>query len=101
VTYNKNLLNLNYTIYNDGIQTYSVNATVQTYAVFSKMLIYFKYKILKSPNDTSYRRESMNTVVDVEKVFRGNQKDIVMVKIAEALLKFCKCSVRFPLLKVN
>jgi hypothetical protein len=99
---NKQIADLNYTIFgNDGIQTLAFSATVQTFAVFTKLLVYFTFRIPDSKEDKNFAKEGMKIVFDAERAFSGLQKNFLVSKIVDMVLKGSEQEIKFPLKKVS
>lgn len=92
---------MNYTLINDGIHPYSLNVTIETLAVITKLLIYIKIRVPENENDENYQREFISTVIDVEKALRGLQKNSIVNKLIENSLKTSDVELKFPIKKVK
>lgn len=101
MTTNKSIFKINYTLQNDGIHPYVINYTVETLAVFTKMLVYIKVKVPSNENDQNFQKEVINTVVDVEKAFKGIQNNFIIAKVFENIIKSSNLEIKYPLRKVR
>jgi hypothetical protein len=85
---NKKLVDLNYTIWdNEGIRTWSFNATAQSFAVFTKMWVYTTLSIPETKDDKNFRKVFLKMVVDVERALTGLQNNFLVSRLVETVLK--------------
>jgi hypothetical protein len=101
VTSNKNVVKLNYTLHNDGINSFVFNLTWDHLADFAKMWIYFTVRTPLTKNDKNCRNELIKSVVDVEKVLKGSQSNSLILLVAQKLKPFIVDEFKFPLRKVS
>jgi uncharacterized protein YjaG (DUF416 family) len=102
VSFNKKLVDFNYTIWNnDGIQTYSFNSSIQTFVVLTKLWVYATFRFPETKNDKKFSKEGIKVVIDVEKALSGIQNNFVLSKIVESIVKSFDHNMKFPLKKVS
>lgn len=99
LNYNKNLFKIDYTFRNYETKSFRFNASIQTLAVFSKALLYCKVKIPENENDKSFKKDFINTVVDMEKSLKGNQNEWLS-SLRDELLRRIDFELKFPMEKV-
>lgn len=99
--FNKEVINITYKIYNDGVHSYSLTGVAETFGVITKVLIYVKIKVPQNEKDKSYQRELIRTIVDVEKALKGIHGNIFTKTIYESIVKSFDFEVKLPLQKVT
>lgn len=100
LNYNKNLFKIDYSFQNYENKSFSFNGTIQSLAVISKALLYYKLKIPENENDKNFKKEFINTVVDLEKSLKGNQNEWLSM-IRDEILKRIDFEIKFPMEKVR
>jgi hypothetical protein len=101
ITFNRNLVRGNYSLFNDRIHPFLINVTFENLAVVSKMWVYLKIRAPESDDDKSYQKIFLNTVVDLDKVLKGMQKNFIVSKIFECIFDASQNQLRLPLKKVR
>jgi hypothetical protein len=91
--------NLNQTINKNGKSTF--NSIVEPRVVITKLLVYVKVNIPQAWGDTSFKREFMSMVVDVEKVLKGEQTTFLVRVVSKMMIDSCDRKIQFPLAKVS
>jgi hypothetical protein len=86
---------------NDGVHGCSINASIDVLAVITRMWAYVSIRVDGNEYDKNYRQEVLNTVVDVERALRGNQKNFLVAMIIQIILKSTETELNFPLKKVS
>lgn len=66
LTSNNRVARINYTLINDGVHSFSFNGTLETLAVFSKIIAYFKLKVPENERDHKFQKQIIATVIDIE-----------------------------------
>lgn len=92
-------LSIKFTHNQDGDSV--TNLTFQTFLTITKMLVYVKINIADDQNGAGYKRELLNTAIDVEKWFKNMQSNILMKGYIQSLKKGMDFDFKFPLLPVS
>jgi hypothetical protein len=99
---NRKLVDINYTISgNDGIHPLALNATIQTFAVFTKLWIYITIRIPETKEDKLFLKEGMKIVIDLEKALSGIQNNFIVSKILDMMPRGSDQDYKFPVKKVS
>jgi hypothetical protein len=98
---NRNVVLVNHTLINDGIHSFLINITYKGVAVLTKMWGYYTIKMPRNKNDKDYKMEVFKTVVDIEKVFKGNQNNFIMTNAIKSFIKALGYELKFPIQKVR
>lgn len=78
-----------------------VNATFVTFVTFTKFLIYFKISLPENNFDRDFKRVLVSSVVEVEKVLKGMQSNLIISAIFFALRSSADFEFEMPLPPVN
>lgn len=98
---NKKWLKINYTLINNGVQTYSFNFTVELLSDIEKLWLYMKFRAPQDENDKHYQRVFFNTVFEADKVVQGIQNNMMVRRFAQSILDVSNFEWKFPLKKVK
>lgn len=85
----------------DATKDCVVNATFVTSAAISNMRIYFKLSIAENQFDRDFKRVLVSTVVEVDKVFKGKQSNLIISSFFSAFRKSMDFKYRSPLPPVS
>lgn len=77
------------------------NVTICMFVTIEKLRVYIKINLKENQNDREYRREFIRTIIDVEKLTKGIQKNKMVKGFMEDLMKSMECKLIFPLKPVN
>lgn len=99
--FNKAVLISSFEILNDGLHSFSANVTAETFVVITKIWIYVKISVPEDINDKKYGKQIFQTVVDVEKLFKGISGNFVMKTIGNSLIKSIDNDFKLPMQKVR
>lgn len=94
-------MNTTLKIINDGIHSFSLNFTAQTFVGITKIWIYMKINFPEDENDKNFRKEFIRTVINVEKALNGRSGNFLTNKIGESFMKSSNFELKFPLKKVS
>jgi hypothetical protein len=100
VVSNNNLIKINYSLKNDGVHSFSANASFESFAVLTKMWSYVTIRTPQDENDQNYQKQFMKALVNVEKAVKGIRSNAVTSKITDVFLKSSSRDLTFPLKKV-
>lgn len=78
-----------------------INATFSNTVTITKSLLYFKLKIAENDNDKDYKRQLISSVLDVDKVLKGFQSNIVISRFFAAFKKGMDLKFQHPLPPVS
>lgn len=77
------------------------NATFVNFVTFTKFMIYFKISVPENKFDSDFKRVFVSSVVEVEKVLKGMQSNLIISAIFFALRNSADFEYRMPLPPVN
>lgn len=97
----KNIANLNITLYNDGIHNTMVDVVVNFLVVAHGFSYEIALNMPESRNDRSFKRLFLRTAVDIEKFLKGNRGNFVVAMLLDQYLKCLDFELKFPLKKVK
>jgi hypothetical protein len=99
ITPNKRVVKTNYSItLNDAVHGYSIDLTIETFVVITKMWTYFTVRIPQDENDKSFQREFIKTVYDIEKADKNN---FLISMLVRNLKESSETEIKFPIPKVT
>lgn len=91
----------NFKIYDDGRNGSLICFEFDILAETQKIMVFVKVKIPESEKDENYRRELINTRIDMEKLFNGIQGNYLTRIAFENLMTSIDFEPTFPLKKVK
>lgn len=98
---NKSVIKYNYSLFSgDGIHNYAINHTLENLVVFTKMWVYYKFKVPADEHDAHFKKEILTTVVDLSKATKQLQSNIIIARMFESAMKAALNETKFPLKKV-
>lgn len=65
------------------------------------MLLYLKVNIAEDQKASLYKRELVNIVADVEKLFKGSQGNLIVKLFIDEIKKFMDFNAKFPVSPVS
>lgn len=74
-----------------------INVTFVTSVAITSMRIYFKFNIQEDQNDKDLKKTLASSVVDVEKVLKGKQSNLIINAIFAAIRKSMTFEYKLPL----
>lgn len=77
-----------------------INASVSTFAVIEKSILYLKINLPAHANDENYLKSFLNIVVDIERLYKGISGNFITNGILENLMKSIDFVPKFPFPKV-
>jgi hypothetical protein len=92
---------LTYNCTNPGGKSVSFDISGDTLAVITKTLVYIKIKIPENEFDRNFQKEIVRTVMDIEKVVQGTNRNFIINHLAERFLASSQFELKFPLPKVR
>jgi hypothetical protein len=101
LNFNKKVMNVSYTMYNDKLHGFSFDLTAEYYFNVTKLFIYFKLSVPENYQDTNFKREYYKTVFDVEKAMKGMQRNFMVNLIIDMFTASRKFEFKMPLTKVD
>lgn len=78
-----------------------VNLTLESYVYVTKFLLYGSIRLPESKIDREYRVEIIRTVVDVEKLSKGLQSNLMIRGYVDNVMKFMDFKIEFPFKPVS
>lgn len=78
-----------------------LNLSFTTYVAITKMRVYFKVNLAEDQFDREYKRNIVSTVFEVEKVFKGEQSNLVIKVFFTAIRKSMVFECKMPLQPVS
>lgn len=78
-----------------------INATFSNSVTITKSLLYFKMRVAEDKNDKEYKRQLISSVLDVDKVLKGFQSNIVISRFFAAFKKGMDLKFKHPLAPVS
>lgn len=98
---NPSIANITISYIHDRDGNSITNVTIQTFVVFTKMMLYLKVNIAEDQKASLYKRELVNIAMDVEKLFKGAQGNLIVKLIIDENKKFMDFKIKFPLPPVS
>lgn len=78
-----------------------INATFSNSVTIIKSLLYFKIKLAEDKNDKEFKRTLISSVLDVDKVLKGLQSNIVISRFFAVFKKGTDLKFKHPLAPVS
>lgn len=94
---NSTIANANVNFRHDEQGHNIINVTFLTSVAITNMRIYFKFNIQEDQNDKTLKKVLVSSVVDVEKVFKGKQSNVIINRIFAAIKKSMTFEYKRPL----
>lgn len=94
---NSALTNATVDYYHDEFGQCIANATFWTFVTINKMLIYFKINTPENKNDKEFKKAVISTVIEVDKVFKGMQSNIIISATFSAIKDSMSFDYKTPL----
>lgn len=98
---NPAVVEINVTLFNDGVHNTLLNFTVQTLKTLNMAKAYLRINVPTDVNDKAYNRQIVNTVFDVEKLFNGISSNMLTRSLSENLFKSIDFVPKFPFQPVS
>lgn len=96
IDFNPSIANASVSFVHDENGNSITNLTMQSFVIVTKMLVYFKVTMDEGQKASGFKRELVNIVVDVEKLFKGSQVNPIVRGFIDALKKFMDFEAKFP-----
>lgn len=78
-----------------------VNVTIVTFVELAKTLVYFKMTIGEDQTSNGYKREILNVVVDIERLFKGSQANPALKSFFDSIRESMDFKIKFPMPPVS
>lgn len=78
-----------------------INATFTNSVTITKSLLYFKMRVAEDKNDKDFKRQMISSVLDVDKVLRGFQSNVVISRFFAVFKKGMDLKFHHPLAPVS
>lgn len=98
---NLKVVKVTYEYTHDATGNSVANATFETFATISKVLIYITAKIADDKANSGVYRELVKTVIDVEKMIQGGQANPIVKQYFETITRCFNFTLKFPLPPVS
>lgn len=98
-TSNDDVMNMTFDYTSDDTGSF-INATVSTFAVIEKSILYLKINLPSHDHDDNYLKSFLNIVVDIERLYKGVSGNFITNGILENLTKSIDFVPKFPFPKV-
>lgn len=100
ISQNVSLVKINIEYFNDNVHDTVINVKIETFALLNNIRLYIKVDVYKNRND-QFDTNLANTVIDVEKLFRGALANPIIRTVTESLLENANFKLHFPLNPVS
>lgn len=77
------------------------NITVQTFKTITKLLAYVRGCILENKDDRDFKKETLRTVIDLEKIAKGIQQNPFLRNFIKELMKNLDYELKVPMKAVR
>lgn len=78
-----------------------INLTAQTFKTITKAMVYVRGCLPENKDDRQFRRETLRTVIDVEKIIKGVQQNPFLKNFMKEVLKTLDFEVKMPMPRVS
>lgn len=77
------------------------NVTWKTSVTIQKVLLYILMKTPEDENDREYKKTILQTVADVEKIYKSSQTNLIMKGLMADIIRSMDFDFKFPILPVK
>lgn len=98
---NPRIVNISVDFAHDATGQFISNGTFINLVTFTKFLIYFKISLPENQFDREFKRILVSSVVEVEKVLKGMQSNLIISAIFAALRNSADFELKMPLPPVS
>lgn len=100
ITQNTSLVSVKFDYFNDNVTDTVINVIIKNFVAFNNIRMYIKVDYSMNKND-QFNTNLINTVVDMQKLFRGALANPIIKTVTDSLLKNTNFKLKLPFRPVS